>query len=210
MPYTLQKKKKKNNTIMIKKRWILAALLAATLLPARAQVDGQEQKDTPRWSLSSNLLSWATLAPNVGAEVYFAGRWSVAFDGSFGMWGFGTDKTATQTWSVGGELRRWLQTSHYGQRRTWVGVSVRGGEFDENFFSPGRRGSALLAGATVGYRFWLPRRWRVDASLGLGYVHLDYDKYFHNRRFDVWELEGHRTTDRFGLTNLNVALVYLF
>ena len=80
---------------MIKKRWILAALLAATLLPARAQVDGQEQKDTPRWSLSSNLLSWATLAPNLGAEVYLGSRLSLAVDGSFGMWGFGTDKTGS-------------------------------------------------------------------------------------------------------------------
>ena len=195
---------------MIKNLLTLLAFFAATLCPASAQEGRAEPYDTPRWSLGSNLLSWATLAPNLGAEVYFGGRWSAAVDGSFGMWGFGTRQTATQTWSAGGELRYWLQTPRYGQRRTWVGVSVRGGEFDENFFSPGRRGNALLAGATVGYRFILPGRWRVDAALGLGYTHFDYDKYFHNPRFDTWELEGHRTTDGFGLTHLNVGLVYLF
>lgn len=200
---------------MIKQLFLTAALLAATVLPAAGQHGteprGQAQPyDQPRWSFGTNLLSWATLAPSLGAEVYFGSRWSAAVDGSFGMWGFGTSRTAFQTWSAGGELRYWLQARRYGNRRTWVGLSVRGGEFDENFFSPGRRGNALLAGATVGYRFILPRRWRVDASLGLGYVHTSYDKYHHNTRFNVWELDGHHTHNGFGLTNLNVGLVYLF
>ncbi len=195
---------------MIKQLFLSATLLAATVLPAAGQDSQAQPYDQPRWSLSTNLLSWATLAPNLGAEVYFGKRWSAAVDGSFGMWGFGTTKHAFQTWSVGGELRHWLQAARYGNRRTWVGLSVRGGEFDENFFTSGRRGDALLAGATVGYRFILPGRWRVDAGLGLGYVYMDYDKYFHNTRFDVWELEGHRTRHSFGLTHLHVGMVYLF
>lgn len=199
---------------MIRQLFLSAALLAATVLPAGQdgpQPHGQAQPfDRPRWSLSTNLLSWATLAPNVGAELYFGSRWSAAVDGSFGMWGFDTRHTGFRTWSAGGELRCWLQARRYGMRRTWLGLSVRGGEFDENFFSPGCRGNAMLAGVTAGYRFILPRRWRVDASLGVGYVHTGYDKYHHNTRFDVWELDGHRVYNGFGLTNLNVGLVYLF
>ena len=193
----------------MRQRLVAALCLLALCLPALAQ--GQQPVDHPRWSVGTNLLSWATLAPNLGAEVYLGSRLSLAVDGSFGMWGFGTDKTAFQTWSAGGELRWWVQAARYGNRRTWVGVNVRGGEFDENFFSDGRRGNALLAGVTVGYRFLLPgSHWRVDAGLGLGYTRWDYDSYFHNTRFDVWELEGQRTRHGFGLTHLNVALVYLF
>ena len=192
------------------KHLLILLLAALSLAPLRAQ-DQAEPFDQPRWSLSTNLLSWATLAPNLGAEVYWGSRWSAAVDGSFGLWGFGTDKAAFQTWSAGGEVRYWLQARRYGFRRTWVGLAVRGGEFDENFFTDGRRGNALLAGATVGYRFILPgRHWRVDTSLGLGYTRFDYDRYHHNTRFDVWELDGHTLHQGFGLTHLNVALVYLF
>lgn len=168
----------------------------------------KEKKDSP-FALTTNLLSWATLAPNLGAEVYIGKQWSVAADGSFGMWGFSHNQSATQTWSLGGEARYWLQTSDYGFRRTHIGISVRGGEFDSNFFTDGgRRGEALLAGVTLGYRFILRGNWTVDAGLGLGYIHTRYDRYAWNKRFGKYEFQGERTRNLFGLTDLHVSLVY--
>lgn len=168
----------------------------------------KEKKDSP-FALTTNLLSWATLAPNLGAEVYLGKQWSVAADGSFGMWGFSHNQSATQTWILGGEARYWLQTSDYGFRRTHIGISVRGGEFDSNFFTDGgRRGEALLAGVTLGYRFILRGNWTVDAGLGLGYIHTRYDRYAWNKRFGKYEFQGERTRNLFGLTDLHVSLVY--
>lgn len=201
---------------MKQKSFILLFLLGSLVLPGISGGGAQAQTapaaaDTPRWALGSNLLSWATLAPALGAEVYLCRRWSVAADASFGMWGYGHTTHAVQTWSVGGEARYWLQAGRHGFRRTHIGLSVRGGEFDENFLSDGRRGSALMAGPTLGYRFWLPGRWRVDAGLGAGYIRVEYDSYFYNRRFGTYEQKGDRRTRHLlGLTDLHVSLVYCF
>lgn len=181
-------------------------LLFVFLLPFVAQA--QQKKDSP-FALTTNFLSWATLAPNLGGEVYIGKSCSVAVDGSFGMWGYSHTQRATQTWSVGGEARYWLQTGGSGFRRTHIGVSVRGGSFDSNFFTDGgRQGEALLAGVTMGYRFALRGNWFVDAGLGLGYIHARYDRYIWNKRFGKYEFRSERTRDLFGLTDLHVSLVY--
>ena len=186
----------------------LRTVLLLSFLLLMLGLQAQEKNDTP-FALTTNFLSWATLAPNLGAEVYMGKKWSVAADGSLGMWGFSHTRMTTQTWSVGGEARYWLQIGNYGFRRTHIGVSIRGGEFDSNFFTDGgRRGKALLAGVTAGYRFILCGNWLVDAGLGVGYIHTRYDRYFWNKRFGKYEFQSSRTRNLFGLTDLHVSLVY--
>ena len=164
----------------------------------------------PRFALTTNLLSWATLAPNLGAELYLAPRWSLAADASFGLWTSSHRTHTFRSWSAGGELRYWLNSPRWGFRRTHIGLSVRGGEYDDTFFHPGTRGEALLAGITLGYRFQLPRRWQVDAGIGAGYIHTRYDRYRWNSRFHRYEHTGSRTRNLPGLTDLHVSLVRLF
>lgn len=186
---------------------ITCTLLALLLLNSR---NAQAQEDTPRIALSSNLLSWATLAPNLGVEVYMGKKFSIVADGSYGMWNYSHTHGSIQTWSVGGEARYWLQARQYGFRRTYIGLSVRGGEYDQYDSSDGHRGEALLAGLTIGYRFILHGNWFFDTGLGLGYIHTRYDRYFRNKRFETYELNGERTRDLFGLTNLYASVVYRF
>lgn len=170
----------------------------------------QAQEETPRIALSSNLISWATLAPNIGMEVYIGKKFSIIADGSYGMWNYPHTYGSLQTWSAGGEARYWLQTREYGFRRTYIGLSVRGGEYDLYDTRNGHKGEALLAGLTAGYRFSLRNNWFIDAGLGLGYIHTRYDRYFWNRRFGTYEFNGEHTRNVFGLTNLYVSLVYRF
>lgn len=186
---------------------LCAALLA---LPICLPLRGQEAPETPRLALTANLLSWATLAPNLGAELYLGTRWSLAADASFGLWTSSHRTHAFRSWSAGGELRYWLNTPRREFRRTHIGLSVRGGEYDDSFFGPGTRGEALLAGITLGCRFRLPRRWQVDAAIGAGYIHTRYDRYRWNPRFRCYEHAGSRTRNLPGITDLHVSLVRLF
>ena len=179
------------------------------LLPFNSR-NAQAQEALPRIALSSNLLSWATLAPNIGVEVYIGKKLSIAADGSYGMWNYSHTHSSMQTWSVGGEARYWLQTRQYGFRRTYIGLSVRGGEYHHYNCSDGHRGEALLAGLIAGYRFTLPGNWFFDAGLGLGYIHTRYDRYFRNKRFKTYEFNGERTRNVFGLTNLHASVIYRF
>lgn len=182
------------------------------LLPTTAggNLQAQVQETTPRIALSSNLLSWATLAPNIGIEVYIGKGFSLNIDGSYGMWDYSHTRGSLQTWSTGGEARYWLQTRQYGLRRTYIGLSVRGGEYDLFDSKDGHKGEAILAGFTAGYRFILHNHWFLDAGLGLGYIHTRYDRYFWNKRFGTYEFNGEHSRNVFGLTNLYVSLVYRF
>lgn len=200
-------------------RHCAALLLCAAMLallfcpPLRAQATHHVQDPPsrpPRLALTANLLSWATLAPNLGAELYLAPRWSLAADASFGLWTSSHRTHAFRSWSAGGELRYWLHSPRGTFRRTHIGLSVRGGEYDDTFFGPGTRGEALMAGITLGYRFHLPRRWQVDAGIGAGFIHTRYDRYRWNPRFHRYEHTGSRTRNLPGITDLHVSLVRLF
>ena len=200
-------------------RHCAALLLCAAMLallfcpPLRAQATHHVQDPPsrpPRLALTANLLSWATLAPNLGAELYLAPRWSLAADASFGLWTSSHRTHAFRSWSAGGELRYWLHSPRGTFRRTHIGLSVRGGEYDDTFFGPGTRGEALMAGITLGYRFHLPRRWQVDAGIGAGFIHTRYDRYRWNPRFHRYEHTGSRTRNLPAITDLHVSLVRLF
>lgn len=188
----------------------LLLLLCGTSLPLKAQTPGTAEAPASTLALTTNLASWATLAPNLGIEYGFARRWSIAADGSWGYWGGDVGKQLLQSWSVGAGARYWLQAGRWGFRRTHIGVAVRYGKFDTKLLCDhNQRGMALLVGPTVGYRFVLPHRWQVDAGLGLGYVRTDADRYFWNSRFDRNELIDHRLLHRFGVTDLHVSIIYL-
>ena len=92
-------------------RHCAALLLCAAMLtlpfcpPLRAQATHHVQDPSsrpPRLALTANLLSWATLAPNLGAELYLAPRWSLAADASFGLWTSSHRTHAFRSWSAGG------------------------------------------------------------------------------------------------------------
>lgn len=128
----------------------------------------------------------------------------------FGLWTSSHRTHAFRSWSAGGELRYWLHSPRGTFRRTHIGLSVRGGEYDDTFFGPGTRGEALMAGITLGYRFHLPRRWQVDTGIGAGFIHTRYDRYRWNSRFHRYEHTGSRTRNLPGITDLHVSLVRLF
>ncbi|RGX68771.1 DUF3575 domain-containing protein, partial [Bacteroides stercorirosoris] len=148
--------------------------------------------------------------PQPRAELYLAPRWSLAADASFGLWTSSHRTHAFRSWSAGGELRYWLHSPRGTFRRTHIGLSVRGGEYDDTFFGPGTRGEALMAGITLGYRFHLPRRWQVDTGIGAGFIHTRCDRYRWNSRFHRYEHTGSRTRNLPGITDLHVSLVRLF
>lgn len=134
------------------------------------------QNSTTLISLSSNLASWVTAAPNLGVEVHFAHHFSVAADGSYGWWHLNSENNGFRSWSGGVEGRYWLKgdgsfTGHH------FGVSARYGKLDYAKHRIGHYGDALLAGLTYGYNFRLAKNLHVDLGLGIGYIHTEYTRY---------------------------------
>ena len=62
------------------------------------------------------------------------------------------------------------------------------------------------AGFTYGYSWLISKRWAIEAFLGVGIVHLDFDKT-DNRDWCCGESQ-HSTKTFFGPTKIGISLIY--
>lgn len=67
-------------------------------------------------------------------------------------------------------------------------------------------GSAYGGGVSYGYQWVLSKRWNIEASIGLGYVHLEYDKFYCGKCGDKI---GEETRHFVGPTKAAVSLIYI-
>lgn len=191
---------------------ILLILLSFVLGEAFAQKIG----------VKSNLLYDAMTSMNAGIEVGIAPQWTLDFSGSFNPWAF-PENRKMKHWMVQPEFRWWACRRFSGH---FVGAHLLGGEFNMGGMLPwGFRsgkmfgvigGNALLnhryegwgigLGASYGYHWILAERWGLEATLGIGYLYLDYDKYGCKR---CGRREGHKVGHYFGPTKLGVTLIFL-
>lgn len=94
-------------------------------------------------------------------------------------------------------------------RGLYLGIDARYSHFNDYFTETGHEGDLLTAGILVGYTFTLGHpRWSLDASLGCGYVHRDYERYTWYPPAQDFLYLGSRTRNGFGLTNASVSIAY--
>ncbi len=164
---------------------------AATVFPDSTKVTPKvvETSATGDVALSTNLLYWLTATPNVGAEWATSDRFSLALSFGYNAFNFPNHNNSKgipanpkiHHWSVMPEGRWWLRHKFSG---SYLGLHLLGGQFNAGglrfpkFLADHRyEGYALGAGLSYGYVFSLGRDWRMGASLGLGWLYLNYDKY---------------------------------
>ena len=194
------------------KKSVLLILLFLALGNAFAQKIG----------VKSNLLYDAMTSINLGIELGIAPQWTVDVSGNYNAWTF-SDNHKIKHWFVQPEARWWTCQKFSGH---FVGAHLLGGEFNMGGMLPwGFRsgkmfgvigGNALLnhryegwgigLGASYGYHWILAERWGLEATLGIGYLYLDYDKYGCKR---CGRREGHQVGHYFGPTKLGVTLIFL-
>lgn len=96
----------------------------------------------------------------------------------------------------------------------YLGPYVEAGNFNIGFWRGEEResyrykGWGISAGLSLGYKFYLSKRFRLDLNLGLGYAHLQYDKYQLGGEWADYPLELKDTRAWFGPTKFGVHLVY--
>ena len=67
-------------------------------------------------------------------------------------------------------------------------------------------GSLYGAGISYGYQWIISKRWSMEATVGVGYARLKYDKY---ARGDGGEKLGHNTRNYFGPTKIGLSFIYV-
>ena len=164
-------------------RIIMVSGLLAVAIGIRSQ---EQQQFEPRWSIKNNLLYDATLTPNLGLEVVTGRHSSAQLFYGLHPWTF-SDNKKLRHWSLMPEWRWWLQEK--GPMSGWFwGIHGVGGEYNVGgielpfgLFKPLRQnryeGWFAGGGLTLGHAWRLSDHWRLEAAIGVGYVHTRYHQY---------------------------------
>lgn len=166
------------------------------------------------FGLKTNLPYWGTATFNLGGEFRLATRWTVEAeigvnpfsgrhdDGSYGR--------SLKHLRVHPEVRYWFCEAFH---KSFVGLHV---PFLVYNFSDvkvldledeRRQGWGTGVGVSYGYQWLLHEHWNLEATFGVGYLYLNYDK-FPCKNCGQKQTDLHR--HYFGPTQAAVSLIYIF
>lgn len=191
---------------------------------AAARLQRQENRKLyPLIGIKTDVIAWAgvlpdfkkaAFMPNLEAEVYFAGRWSVAATALYANWAYGNGK---QFWGVsayGAEPRFWFRNDGL-FRGFHVGVYGEAGDFnnqkdrnDAVTTTTNYTGTFWSAGISAGYLLPLARHWSMEVSLRGGYRSAKYDIY--DRELPFLYYSSSDKENKFMLTRFKLNIVYRF
>ena len=163
---------------MMTKRILLICTVFMLATFANAQT---EKKDTylPVFALKTNALYLATTTFNLGMEIGLSKKFTLDISGNYNPWEF-SDNKKIKHWLVQPELRYWPCERFNGH---FFGLHGHYAEFNVGGIKmldlDGKRyeGNLYGGGISYGYQWVLGNRWNIEASIGVGYAHIDYDKY---------------------------------
>lgn len=174
--------------------------------------------------VKTNLLTDATLSPNLGVELGVAKHWTVELDYQINAWTPFHNKKGDISWKhwmVMPEGRWWYCEKFQG---SFVAMHLLGGQFNVgnihnhmNFLGQkledltNYRFQGWYAGVGVGYGYaWsLAKHWNLEFEVALGYAYMWYDRYEACVPCDDNPLL-HQHHNYFGLTKVALSLEYLF
>lgn len=191
---------------MLKKLLFVALLLLPSVLAVKAQ----------NVALKTNTLYWATTTANLGVEASLGKKHTVQLFYGLNPWKqSGGDGSSLRHWLIMPEYRYWFCQSFNGW---FVGAHLMGGEFNAGAVElpfglfpelEDHRYEGWYAGGglTAGYQWVLSKHWNVEASMGVGYDYIKYDKF---KCGTCGEKIKSSHTNYFGPTKLALSVLYIF
>ena len=166
-------------------------------------------------AIKSNLLYDATTTANLGLEFKLGSRTTFDLPVNYNGWAlFKDDKGIrdNRKWMhllVQPELRFWTCESFTGH---FWGIHAHYAYYNAGGFGPlkvlkDHRFEGWLAGAglSYGYNWMLSPRWSIEATIGLGYAFMDYEKF---ECYKCGEKLKDGTYHYFGPTKVGISLIY--
>ena len=133
-------------------------------------------------SLKNDLLYDVTLTPNIGIERMVGKSSSMQLFYGIHPWRL-SDTRRLRHWSLMPEYRRWL-SCHTPFTGHFVGIHSLGGEYSianigisNSIRNYQYEGWYIGGGLTYGYTWPLSGSWNIEAAVGIGFIHMVYDKY---------------------------------
>ena len=168
---------------------------------------------SPTLAVKNDLLTGALSSPNLSVEVKLSDRFTLEAGFHYNPFPAGGDKR-WKHWFVQPELRYWMCQpfgGHFFGAHLMYGVYNAGdmklplGLF-KGVRSSRYEGDFLGLGVSYGYHFILSPRWSIETSLGVGFLHIGYERY---RCLHCGEQTGGGYKNFIAPTRAAVSLVYL-
>lgn len=170
--------------------------------------------ENPKLAIKTNLLYDATATINLGVEFAVADKWTMDVSGNLNNWSFSSGSRKWKHVLIQPELRYWLCERFSGH---FVGVHLHAGLFNvgnlpalgglasENMQQYRYQGYLYGGGFTYGYQWVIGNRWSVETSIGLGFAHVNYDKYPCG---SCGRKIKNNSKNYFGPTKVSISLIY--
>lgn len=180
------------------KKLVYIALLLSAVSPLTGQKLG----------LKTNVLYNAATTLNLSLETALGSKTSFDISAAYNPWEFSNTKRI-KLWMLQPELRYWFCESFNGH---FIGLHLHGGEYNfsgitlpniSNSFN--YQGDFYGGGLSYGYQWILNSRWGVEAFLGAGFTHVDYDKY---PCATCGKIISRGTKNYWGLTKAGISFIY--
>lgn len=117
-----------------------------------------------RVAVSTDVVQWATVSPNLGFEVALSQHHAFAFSASTCPVKV-SDRLSVTHLSVLPEYRYWFRMPFYGH---YTGANLIYSSYDIGGSRYVRTGNLIAACANYGYSFIIGRRWNIIPHAGLG------------------------------------------
>ena len=181
---------------MIKVRKILLLSLFAFGFAVQAAV-------AQNAALKTNALYWGAATPNLNIEIGLAPKWTLDLGGAYNPFKL-SDERYARFWFAQPEARYWFCEKFEGH---FVGLHAHGGQFYSGWNGTLYDGYMAGGGVSYGYDWILSPHWNLEATVGIGYARLWYDKMPDG---PCVKCKDHDFTNYFGLTKVAVTFSYIF
>lgn len=141
-------------------------------------------------------------------EIELSPKWTLDISGNYNPWTFSNNKKIKH-FLIQPELRYWLCDRFNGH---FFGLHGHYGQFNVggikmlNLENRRYEGDLYGAGLSYGYQWILSNRWSIEATIGFGWAHIDYDKYNCDK---CSPLIKESSREYFGPTKVGINLIYV-
>ncbi len=170
-------------------------------------------------SIRTNAPLWLLGSPNIGFELTLTRQLTISGDVLWLPYLFKKNEEVFRAFQSSAEVRYYFSPKSFYVNDSWdgfyIGPYAMFGNFNIGLLkhndpaqSYRRRGWGVSGGVSTGYKFAFNTRWGLDLNLGLGYAHMQYDKYLLGGEYVDFPLERKKTKAWIGPTKFGVHLVY--
>ncbi len=197
----------------MKKSILSLVLLSAMLSLGTGSISGQEIKTNAPLILAGT--------PNIGLEWKVGSQFSVNGDIFWMPYMFKKDESVFRALVGSADFRYYVKPRYYYTHSHfdgfYIGPYAMMGNYNIGLVRNGDAynshryvGWGISGGVSLGYKFYISKRLRLDVNLGLGYAHLQHDEYRLGGEFSEYPEFGVKNTVAWvGPTKFGVHLGYI-